>query len=64
MEQFSLILGDPSTPKQAPKPAFYGSGAGRKMPFGKTDTPNTPGGTPARIHQISALTPYQNRRAH
>ena len=50
------IRSGPSTPQQQSRPGFFGN-----KPGGAPGTPQTPGGTPARIHTITSLTPYQNR---
>ena len=39
---------------------FYGKNKANG-PFNVQNVPNTPGGTPTRVHPIGSLTPYQNR---
>ena len=61
----------PSTPQQNRAPmqnmsnkpqgnSFYG-GNKNSGAFSVNNVPNTPGGTPTRVHPINSLTPYQNR---
>ena len=54
---FNIILNYSVT--GAPKAGFYGKENQNKNFGGQA--PKTPGGTPAKVHPIAALTPYQNR---
>lgn len=56
----------------APSANAYGGGSSNRTPqsafsrapnrpLGSQNPPNTPGGTPSKVHPISSLTPYQNR---